>query len=168
MNSKQNDCSVCAVINALLTLGIEINREEVEKAVQYNEYGGWADTGLKIIAEKLNLQGEYYPKYEDITWVSHPTIENTKIAPPEIHKDKFFQEFKNRLQNGWVAVTSHRWENTESFHTVALIGVEDEKIKVCCSLKGIYLADQDIIFVDKKGRLNGLMTTYWVKLKEYF
>jgi hypothetical protein len=162
MNSKPNDCSVCAVINALLSIGITVDREEIEIATKYNHSGGFADVGLHIIADRLGLQGEYYPKGSDIIWVNDPTREQVRIAPPELHKDKFFQEYKNRLENGWVAVTTHRWEDTENFHAVALIGVENEKIKVCCSLKEIYLVDQGFL-VSKKGQLNGLLTTYWVK-----
>jgi hypothetical protein len=162
MNSKPNDCSVCAVINALLTIGILVNREDVEKATRYNQSGGFADTGLEIMSKQLDLKSERYPISKDITWVKHPTKEKVTYAPPELHKSKFFQEYKNRLLEGWVAVTSHRWEDTENFHAVALIGAEDEKIKVCCSLKGIYLVNQEFL-VNKRGKLNGLMTTYWVK-----
>lgn len=164
MNSKTNDCSVCSVMNALLTLGITVDRAEVEKATEYDgKYGGFGDHGLKNIGARLGLQGEYYPKYNDIVWVDDPIRERVRIASVELNQPKFFEEYKKRLKDGWVAVTCHRWENTENFHGVALIGIEDEKIKVCCSLKGVYLADKDIIFIDSRGRLNGLMTTYWVR-----
>jgi hypothetical protein len=142
-HSKLNDCSVCAIINALITLGISVNRESVEKAARYNENGGFPDTGLKIISEQLNLKGEYYPKYDDVIWIPHPVKERVTIAS-EDNKEKFFPRYKERLTEGWVAVTSIRWEDTEDFHAVALIGVEGEKIKVCYSVKGVYLADQEI------------------------
>lgn len=162
MNSEPNDCTICAVTNALKHIGISITRQEAKEVTRYNEHGGHAHIGLKIIADKLGLQSECYPKHNDIIWTQYPTKQGVEIAQPELNKDKLFIGFKNRLHNGWVAVTTHRWEDTEDFHAVAIIGLENEKIKVICSLKGEYLADQEM-FVSKKNQLNGLMGTYWVK-----
>jgi hypothetical protein len=162
MHSKPNDCSVCAVINALMTLSIPVNREDVEKATRYSESGGFPDTGLKIISDQLNLKGEYYPKYEDIDWIQCPDRKGVTIAS-DLNKEKHFPVYKKRLKEGWVAVATQRWEDTEDFHAIALVGVEGEKIKVCCSLKGIYLADKDTLYVNKRGKLNVLTNTFWVR-----
>lgn len=163
ITQEPNDCSVCAVLNALEVIGMEVSREKVKEAVRYNSNGGFHDIGLRKIAEKLGIEYETYPKfYEDLIFDTDPDRPGVKMAKPEKNKEMLFEEYKRRLIDGWVAVTQHRWEDTDNYHAVALIGATERNIRVACSIRGTYEVDSGF-FKSKRGHIQAVFGTCWIK-----
>lgn len=163
-NRKPNDCAVCSTMNALNCLGIEVDREEIEKLTRYDpNIGAFAERALIEFAKENNLEHDMFPHTEDLIWTQ--VSDRIKKAYPEDNKILLFEKYKERLEQGMIAVISHRWENSEMFHSVLLYGVKDGLIKVFCSLKGDYLADEEF-FHSQRNQLNGALGTFWIRRKD--
>ncbi len=144
---ESNDCSVCAVINACRALGVEVDREEVKKHVNYHPTGGFAEHAIPWLAERYGVRALPWPGDGDVQWVPDPRKPGVSVSPFEANAAHLVKGFRWRLRSGMVALAAIETPSG-NWHAIAIAGVGDDLVVddlvVADSLRGWHRAGIEI------------------------